>query len=179
MLCEKCKEREAKVHVTRISAGKQTSVHLCQSCAQDSGVGASQSSVSLPQLLNKLVGGSENESAEFVEKKKQKTCTVCGMSYYDFKQTGRFGCANCYMVFRPNLTPILQKVQQGESHQGKVPKRSGVRIADQIEELRNRLKRAVQDEEFETAARLRDEIRSLEEQASQPSQSSSREDASE
>lgn len=179
MLCEKCKEREAKVHVTRISGGKQSSVHLCQACAQDSGVGASQSSVSLPQLLNKLVGGSQDESAAHVEKRPQKTCSVCGMTYYDFKQTGRFGCSNCYMVFRPNVTPILQKVQSGESHVGKVPKRSGVRLADQIEELRNRLKRAVQDEEFETAARLRDEIRRLEEQASQPSQSASREDSGE
>lgn len=159
MICEKCKEREAKVHVTRINAGKQTSVHLCQNCAQDTGISATPA-VSLPELLSNLISQEGNQemedTTEFV------TCSACGMSYYTFKQSGRFGCGQCYRTFEANVGPLLQKVQRHERHAGKVPKRTGVRLIDQIDELRRLLRVAVDGEDFESAASLRDEIRNLE-----------------
>ncbi len=159
MICEKCKEREAKVHVTRINAGKQTSVHLCQVCAQETGISATPA-VSLPTLLSNLIsqeGGQETEdTSEYV------TCSTCGMSYYTFKQSGRFGCGQCYRTFEANVGPLLEKVQRHDRHVGKAPKRTGIRLTDQIDEVRRRLRTAVESEDFEVAARLRDEIRNLE-----------------
>lgn len=162
MLCERCKQRDAKIHVTQIKSGNQTSVHLCPICAQESGI-SSKKAISIQSLISTLAGAGEEAAAAVNDDARAfVSCRSCGMSYNDFRQTGRFGCKDCYRVFEPHVSALIQKVQRGEQHEGKIPKRTGILLRDRIEDLRIRLTRAVEQEEFEAAARLRDEIRALE-----------------
>lgn len=89
------------------------------------------------------------------------------MTYNQFTQLGRFGCPDCYDNFASRLEPLLRRIQTGNSHSGKVPTKSGEKIQQQrrLEALRRELQQAVAEENFERAAELRDEIRTLEQNA--------------
>ncbi|QJC94644.1 Nucleotide excision repair protein, with UvrB/UvrC motif [Bacillus mojavensis] len=92
-------------------------------------------------------------------------CPKCGMTFQQFRKTGRFGCAECYKTFHSNITPILRKVHSGNTvHGGKIPKRIGgnLHVRRQIEMLKKELEALIHQEEFENAAHVRDQIRSLE-----------------
>ena len=159
MLCEVCGKETAKVHVTQIKKGKYVSVHLCQECARTKGMGIANFSVA--DLLTgflKMESQGETEAAAMV------SCKGCGQSFSDFKQNGRLGCNRCYYTFESNLKPLIKKIQKSQRHTGKVPRRGSgsMRMANQLRELRRQLTKAVEQEEFEIAARLRDQIYSLE-----------------
>ena len=93
-------------------------------------------------------------------------CSSCGMTYSEFNRLGKFGCPDCYEAFREEITPLVRRIHGHTKHVGKVPNRgTGVfRTANQIKRLRQHLKKLVQDERYEEAARVRDEIRMLERQ---------------
>jgi protein arginine kinase activator len=95
-------------------------------------------------------------------------CDQCGMTWAEFRQSGLFGCANDYVLFEKDLTPLLQRAHEGATHHvGKVPARRGgtgvpmKRQAD-LTKLRKELSRAVEAEDYERAAKLRDQIRQAE-----------------
>jgi protein arginine kinase activator len=91
-------------------------------------------------------------------------CPDCGFTYQDFKKIGRVGCGQCYEAFKKQLTPILKRIHGADRHIGKVPLRAGktVKETKTIQELQRQMEKAIQTEEFEEAARLRDKIRELE-----------------
>jgi len=91
-------------------------------------------------------------------------CNVCGMSFDDFKRTGKIGCANCYNVFRDNLIPILRRLHGSTEHTGKIPAKTARSIQNEnvVERLKQELAEAISKEEYERAAELRDRIRELE-----------------
>jgi protein arginine kinase activator len=97
----------------------------------------------------------------------QTKCEVCGLTFDDFRQKGEFGCSDCYVTFREELKPILRRIQGDVIHKGKVPKRAGgtLSIKREIEKLRDNLKELVAKEEYEKAAKVRDEIKKLEAQS--------------
>lgn len=163
MLCEICKKNQAKIHVTQIKDGKKISVHLCQECAHEKGVAGPTISThfSVADLLAGLLKGHEEQAGV---SDVQRTCLECGLSYNSFKESGRFGCSHCYETFKEELQPLLQKIQKGTRHTGKIPQRCGeeVLVERNIADLRRELQEAVSDENFERAARLRDQIRELE-----------------
>jgi len=167
MLCEICKKNQAKIHVTQVKDNKKISVHLCQECAHEKGVAgpAINTHFSVADLLAGLLKGQEDQGTA---PDLQKTCVECGLTYNSFKESGRFGCGHCYETFREDLQPLLQKIQKGPRHAGKVPKRHGGNVAVErnIADLRRQLQEAVSDENFEEAARLRDRIREMEERNS-------------
>ncbi len=167
MLCEICKKNQAKIHVTQIKDNKKISVHLCQECAHEKGVAgpAINTHFSVADLLSGLLKGGEDQPTA---PDLQKTCLQCGLSYNSFKESGRFGCSNCYETFRDDLEPLLQKIQKNTHHTGKAPRRcdGNVVVERNIADLRHRLQEAVSEENFEEAARLRDRIRELEEEDS-------------
>ena len=96
------------------------------------------------------------------------TCPNCGMSYADFQQTGKIGCSVCYGTFRRQLEPLLRRIHGTSTHSGKIPRRSGgtLELKQEIKRLRGELKEKVAQEEYEEAARLRDEVRALEQKLS-------------
>ena len=165
MMCEDCGVRPAKFHLTTIINGDRVERNLCPACMakhqkQLPGIDFSN----LAGILNSILEGKSSEEqarrdAEF----EQLTCEQCGMTYPEFQKCGMLGCANCYQAFRTPLTALLQRVHGNTQHAGRVPAgvRSGVSIRMNIDRLKQKLQRAIADEEYEQAAKLRDAIRAL------------------
>jgi protein arginine kinase activator len=163
VLCDSCGKNQATVHLTEIVNNKMTEMHLCESCAQDKGT-AVKPHFSLADLLAGLtdVGGTFSTDTE-----KEVTCSVCGLSYRDFKKIGRLGCSECYQAFRDQLAPLLKRIHGASKHVGRAPKGSAKtdQTRNRMYDLQRKLDHAIELEEFETAANLRDQIRKLEKSA--------------
>lgn len=163
MICEICKKAQAKIHVTQFKDSEKISIHLCQECAHEKGLAGPSINThfSVADLLSGLLKSSGEEAAEVPDV--QMTCPSCGLSFSAFRESGRFGCSGCYDTFDAELTSLLQKIQKGSTHSGKIPVRGSESSPErQITTLRLRLKDAVRAEDFEEAAHLRDEIHALE-----------------
>ncbi len=163
MKCEICGESSATVHLTEISNNQKKEVHLCETCAQEKGVAihSQVKNLSLPEFFTQLT-----ETPASVEKKPDvpQTCQVCGVDYQEFRATGKFGCSSDYRVFRKELEYLLDKVHGAVQHRGKMPIRIGLEMSKrrQIDELKKELRTAVDSEEYEQAANIRDRIHMLE-----------------
>lgn len=155
MLCENCKENVATVFIEHISGNQKTEMHLCQDCSVNF-----HTPLFLDSLLKGLLLGSvikqENVEADI-------QCE-CGMRLSEFRKKGKLGCATCYQTFKKELSSVLKNIQWSVEHTGKLPakKAKGILKKKQIQTLRMELRAAVEVEEYETAAKLRDEIKALE-----------------
>jgi len=157
MLCCVCKEKEAKVHLTQIVGDKMQKVDLCDECAKQKGVDDPTGS-SLAHLLLGL-GATMEESTDATDLK----CSHCGFTQADFKKTGRLGCSECYIVFGEALESLLKSMHKGTRHVGKTPNAQR-QIRDtqrQVKSLQDLLNKAVEAEDFEQAAKLRDEMKRI------------------
>ena len=165
MLCNLCKQNEATVHLTQIIQDKVQKVDLCDACSKEKGV-SDPAGFSLADLLLGLGASQELEPASGGPELK---CPSCGFTQADFKKSGRLGCADCYQTFSEGLEGLLKSMHKGTKHLGKAPtaqqqSRDG---AAKLKQLQKRLDKAVNDEDYETAAGLRDEIRQTREQLGQ------------
>ncbi len=166
MICEICKKKQAKLHITQVKEGQKLTIHICHDCAQENGV--SGPSINTSFSIESHVGGvsqlKETSAEPTRDEHLNKTCSKCGLSYSAFKESGRLGCSMCYEVFAEQLKPLLQKVQKDVVHKGKAPKTDDQSVAMKrdISDLRLQLKDAVRQEQFELAAQLRDQIRGME-----------------
>ncbi len=160
MLCEICSENEATVHYTEIINNEMTEMHLCEDCAREKGA---MIKPHFP-LADLLAGLTDFKVPLTVEKGKAGKCPHCGLTYADFRKSGRLGCAQCYYTFKDSLSSLLKRVHGSNEHVGKVPALAGreVAVSRTLKGLREKLHRAIQKEEFEEAAKLRDRIRELE-----------------
>ena len=164
MLCEKCHLKQATVHMQQIVNGSKTEMHLCQDCSSQI-----DAPISIEALFNGLLGSflsmtTEKQSSQKFQVK-YEPCINCGMTYEGFKSGGgKLGCADCYRIFSRELNSILKNVQASIRHEGKFPQRSGRSMFKkrEAERLRELMRKAIDDENFEEAARLRDEVRSME-----------------
>lgn len=159
MLCCICKEREATVHLTQIAGDKMQKVDLCEECAKTKGVN-DPTGFSLADLLLGLGASQEIEqSGGGVELK----CPRCGFTQADFKKAGRLGCPDCYKTFADGLETLLKSMHKGTRHVGKVPEslRHTRDLSDRLMALQKKLNKAIEDENFEQAALLRDEIKTM------------------
>ena len=157
MLCIICKEKEATVHLTQITGDKVQKVDLCEECAKHKGVN-DPAGFSLAELLLGLGAAQESEQAAGgVELK----CPKCGFTQADFKKSGRLGCAECYLTFAEGLEGLLKTMHKGTRHAGKVPHalQQSREFGDRLKSLEKKLAKAVAEEDFESAATLRDEIK--------------------
>lgn len=159
MLCCVCKEKPATVHLTQIAGEKVQKVDLCEECAKQKGVN-DPAGFSLADLLLGLGASQEIEqSAGGADVK----CPQCGFTQADFKKSGRLGCASCYTTFAEGLEGLLKTMHKGTRHAGKVPEalRQSRETTDKLKLLQRKLAKAVEDENFEQAALLRDEIKQI------------------
>ncbi|MDD3243361.1 MAG: UvrB/UvrC motif-containing protein [Eubacteriales bacterium] len=163
-MCERCGENPAEVHFTQVVNGKTTHLHLCRSCAEQ----ANAELFGAGQLSNVIVGLLGLAAAKPAAEKTGRTCPVCGFELDRFAREGMLGCPACYQHFADAVQPVLKQVQGGTRHTGRRPAASTpapVEAGDEaLEELRRRLRAAIETEEYERAAVLRDEIKALEEQ---------------
>ena len=172
MLCDICKKNKANVHLTEIINEEVTELHLCEECAKAKGAEMEQH-FSIADLLSGLVDF-PMEASRRKEHVKIK-CQNCGMSYADFKKLGRFGCSQCYEAFKRALYPLLKRIHGTTHHAGRQPEalpakktkpaEVKIRTKNELDELKARLVKVIQDERFEEAAMLRDRIKILEEKA--------------
>ena len=133
-------------------------VNLCDSCSKAKGVD-DPTGFALADLLLGLGAAQEIEKSGGSQK-----CSVCGFSQADFKKTGRLGCAHCYETFGDGLGSLLKAMHKGTTHVGKMPARlaAHMQLDAQRKTLQKDLEKAVAEENYETAAQLRDQIRQLE-----------------
>ncbi|HWR61301.1 MAG TPA: UvrB/UvrC motif-containing protein [Clostridia bacterium] len=162
MLCDECAKRPATVHITKVENGKKTDIHLCEQCAMQKNLLSLSTSFSVNDLLAGLLS-SGAASPKKTDMATDTVCDVCGLSYSRFKETGRFGCSNCYKVFGDRLNPLFKKVHGNIGHTGKIPNRAGgrMKVLREVERLRQQLDEAIRNEEYEKAAALRDRIREI------------------
>ena len=158
MLCDVCHKNNATVHLTEIINERVVEMHICQACAQSK-------ANELNKHLN--ISGFLGSLADMVGsplKESLLKCSSCGLNYENFKGKGKLGCGNCYSTFRKLLLPLLKKMHSATQHTGKTPGHIDKKVPRQmgVEDLQARLKRAIQLEEYEEAARLRDKIKELE-----------------
>lgn len=167
MLCQQCQKREATLHFTKIIQGQVEEVHLCEQCAREKGKYIPGSnSFSIHDLLSGLLSFEQPfQTKTSVSTQPKEECSTCGMTYERFVKTGRFGCVHCYETFQNRIEPIFKRFHAGNvEHRGKIPKRSGqnLHMKKQVTELKKQLEQHVEKEEFEKAALVRDQIKSIE-----------------
>lgn len=163
MLCERCQERPATVHLTKVVNFEKTELHLCEVCAKQAGSELGiliESNFSFQNLIAGLLEGDLNLYQQ-PSAAKPICCQSCGLTFSDFRNNGLMGCGDCYRYFREGMEPLLKKMHGSTTHTGKVPIRTGgkVRLRKEIDDIKRQLQQAVAQEDYETAARLRDEVR--------------------
>ena len=160
MLCDVCHKMEATVHLTEIIDNQITELHLCEECARQKGTQMEQH-FGLADLLAGLAD--LGQQFEVVGKTESK-CPNCGLTYQDFRRIGRLGCSQCYQAFKDSLSVLLKRIHGSTQHLGRAPVKKAVAVQkkSEVDILRAKLLKAIEMEEFEEAARLRDKIRALE-----------------
>jgi protein arginine kinase activator len=173
MKCQDCGESEATIHFKEVAEGNLREIHLCEACAADKGFHLAIEHNKL-SIATQFIWMAENLYPESAAKVGAVQCSTCGLRYSQFTRVGRLGCPDCYEAFQPQLQQILRRVHGETTHRGRVPRQAAVaeRPApaappvetkeQQLLQLRRKLEAAVRGEAFEEAARLRDEIRTLE-----------------
>ena len=163
MVCDECGKRESSIHLTKIINGKVTKLNLCEECSKKHKELEFNPSFSVHNFFSGLLDGTKESNINLEDIKGNK-CDNCGMTYGKFRQMGKLGCNHCYDSFKEKLSPLLKRIHGHSVHVGKVPKRAGgvIRLRKEIENLREELNRAVKNEEYEMAAKLRDKIKDME-----------------
>jgi protein arginine kinase activator len=166
MDCDQCHEREAVIHLTQIVNEQVTTLHLCERCAAEKGVESPATVTKTPlgsflAAMGKEVAGGA-AAGRPVSGVDRERCPRCGATLQDFRETGRLGCAECYTQFEGPLRELLRRLHGSTHHVGERYAAPGAAEEDphrQEEELRQQLRLAIETENFELAAELRDRLR--------------------
>jgi len=165
MQCDNCNEREAAVHLTQIVDNSVTTLHLCPQCAAEKGVQTGANVAKFP-LSDFLASMGKGVGAHITADDSTGECDFCGATLKDFRETGRLGCPHCYETFESHLRDLLRRLHGSSHHVGEIyltsePAGPNLQVRE-ISEMRDRLKTAIETEDFELAAELRDQLRALE-----------------
>ena len=157
MLCDNCGKEPAKVHYKEVRDNEVTEYHLCEKCAMEKGIQVSSKEETF-SISNIFADMTEEVGTDLGR------CSTCGLSYKDFRDTGRLGCSRCYDTFKEQLKPLLRRIHGSNAHVGKSPRLSQGQFEKrrEMEDLKAELSRAVESEDFERAAELRDRIKEIE-----------------
>ena len=172
MMCQSCGQRTATTHIKTVINGQLTEAHLCSQCAKKQGYGNMLGDWSgFGSLLGGLLTGTETAAQE-------KRCPGCGASFRQIKGSGKIGCGECYNTFRTQLIPVIERIHGTVQHKGKIPggsarmvQEKNVQLANtgqktvrvsEADRKRQELKAAIERQDFEQAAILRDQIKELE-----------------
>lgn len=159
--CSRC-SKPATLHITELREGAVQELHLCESCAHEylTNPQAQEQNVT-ESVSDKLAAITSQEDLDEVD---QLACPNCGITFREFRAQGRLGCPHDYIAFERELMPLLENIHGETQHCGKLPKRAPDASQRQYRliKLRNELRTAVEEEQYEDAARLRDEIQTLE-----------------
>ncbi len=180
MICQNCGENEANFKYTKIVNGEKTEIELCDKCRKELGFG--DISFNMPINFSSFLEDFFEEDPDIFEQfpnKNMLQCDKCGLKFEEFLNEGKFGCENCYEAFSEKIEPILKNIHGGEKHIGRIGKpkakleqaksedvvkfnkKIDKKENSKLEELQSKLKDAINEERYEDAAKLRDEIKKL------------------
>ncbi len=165
MQCQNCKQHSATIHLTEITDGVRSELHLCESCAVEEGI-AVKHPIPLNELLSSLLASQPEDSELFSDSGESQSCPNCGFTLEKFRKEAVLGCPHDYDVFEKALMPLISKAHDGRTqHCGKFPSHmpSDIQAQRQLLDLGQKLEKAVKEENYEQAAQLRDQIKKLEE----------------
>lgn len=161
MLCQNCGKNEATTHIKRIVNGEATEAHLCADCAKALGY-----HTAFPDFgfnFADMLGSFFNESPVGAMQSGVVRCEKCGSSFNDIVRSGKMGCSDCYKTFYDKLMPSFERIHGRTHHEGKVANAAPeMRKVSEIDSLKEQLQKAVDEQNYEEAARLRDTIKQLE-----------------
>lgn len=161
-LCDVCGKNEAHIHIVEVTPNGKRERNLCEECADKEGLMGNDDdmSFSFANFLKNIIPVAFEEAMENIE----NVCPNCGINYGEMKHRGKFGCVACYTAFREKIPEVLKIVQgKSESHIGKSPKSLKVITPQkELEKLKRSMKIAIEEEEYERAAEIRDRIKELE-----------------
>ena len=166
MKCDSCGKENANIHMTSIVNGVKEEHHYCQQCAnqKEQGQESMFSSMFDDTFFNNQFFANVMYPQSALGNSKLSACPQCGMTISAFNHQGRLGCDKCYEAFQQHLVPLIKRIQGSTSYEGRLPQRGAadLKVEQTIKQLRNDLIQAVKQEQFEKAAQIRDEIKSLE-----------------
>ena len=167
MKCQHC-DKPATFHITELTGGKPEELHLCEEHARDYLTQSSDGESENPSLAGVLAQQlAVGQTAEELARLDQRTCPVCGITFYEFRNKGRLGCPHDYVCFEKELEPLLLNIHGATEHVGKRPKGSLLATEKMTEliRIRREMKAAVEQEEYEKASELRDKIQQIKDDA--------------
>jgi len=171
MLCEKCKKNEAKINLITVVNGQKHEIWLCENCVKDISsipfFGSIGQNVNFPfqGMLTEILSNVDSNKVNIDNNKiKEIVCSNCGLTYDEFKKSGKLGCSDCYKEFKVVLEPRIKSLQAGVKHVGKIPNMKGKELIRRrkLKDLKEEMQKLIVDEEYERAAIVRDEIKKLE-----------------
>jgi protein arginine kinase activator len=160
MKCEICGLRDAVIHIRQIQKSSINELHICEECAQEKGLmKEEESEISISNLLSGLIDNKDIPGAQDTV----DACPRCGMKAAEFRKRGKFGCPECFVAFQRDVRSILSQMAGRTHHTGKLPKSIVVDSPDKPdrEALSMELRDAIEKEDYEKAAVLRDRIREM------------------
>ena len=167
--CERCNKYQANVHIVKVFDGIKKEVNICEKCAKELGEFNLNSILDVDNtfslnILSGLVEYFNNNQPSSVVKVNDSECSKCKTTYAEIKNSGFLGCDECYKQFAKILAIFIKRVQKGMEHIGKIPSRCGGEVIKrkELNELKDKLQKAILSEEYERAAELRDLIRKME-----------------
>lgn len=161
--CRRC-SKPATLHITEVRKGEVNEIHLCEACATDYLNQAEETQTQEPEFGFEKLGEPDELPVEDVGGVDERTCPNCGITFREFRAQGRLGCPHDYIEFQSDLIPLLENIHGETQHCGKMPRRAPEtsRRQHELVRLRSDLKLAIEEEKYEEAARLRDEIAQIE-----------------
>lgn len=167
--CERCNKYQANVHIVKVFDGMKKELNICEKCAKELGEFNLNSVLDVDNtfslnILSGLVEYFNNNQPSSVIKVNDSECSKCKTTYAEFKNSGFLGCDECYKQFSKILAIFIKRVQKGMEHAGKIPSRCGGEVIKrkELNELKDKLQKAILSEEYERAAELRDLIKKME-----------------
>ena len=160
MVCQYCGQHEATVHIKRTVNGDTRESFACKECTYEQGFGSySTSAFSMNNIFGELFSNTFSKESQRIER-----CPVCGSSFRDIVQSGRVGCAECYMVFFEQLQPTIRRIHGSAVHTGKIISHSSesASVGEKIARLRDELQLSIERQDYERCAQIRDQIKEME-----------------
>jgi len=159
LICRLCGQRQATVHYTRIINGQKVETYVCVACARKN----NEIKINLHKLLSGILG--QEASKEIQEDPVPSVqCPSCAMTAGEFQKTGLLGCAECYTAFGESIQTLLKRIHGNVKHHGKVPPKLSAKLqpARNLLALKQELQKCIDEENYEQAAVIRDQIKEAE-----------------
>ena len=164
MLCQSCGKNQANTHIKRVINGELTEYMLCEKCAAKLGYSNIFENFGFGFDFDNLLGSFFANNEPQLMPMGNKRCDFCGSSFEDISNTGKVGCAKCYDTFFDQLMPSIKRIHGNTKHAGKFGSKSGGKesaLKSKIQALNEKMKVAISEQNFEEAAKIRDELKNL------------------